>query len=82
MARLQQKKQAAVTTGPADIRHSLRDGLTVSFVLSSVHRAFWPPCRDNALARVALDTSVGVSGPHDFAVRHVTSRLALKRLMP
>jgi hypothetical protein len=27
MARLQQRKQAAVTTGPADIRHSLRDGL-------------------------------------------------------
>jgi hypothetical protein len=26
MARLQQKTQAAVTTGSADIRHSLRDG--------------------------------------------------------
>src|SRR4051794_10550080 len=39
------------------------------YALSSVHRACWPPCRDNALARIALDTSIGVSGPRDFAVR-------------
>jgi hypothetical protein len=28
MARLQHKKQAAVTTGQPNIRHSLRDGFT------------------------------------------------------
>src|SRR5438270_14069049 len=74
-----EKKQAAVTTGSAETsRHSPRDGATVSFVLSLVRRAFWPPypreaklrrVSDNALTRVALDTSVGVSGPHDFTVR-------------
>ena len=36
------------------------------YVISSVHRAFWPPCRDNALARDALGISVGMPGPHDF----------------
>jgi hypothetical protein len=39
------------------------------YVISLVRRACWPPCRDNALTRIALDTSVGVSGPHDFTVR-------------
>jgi len=48
------------------------------YVLSLVRRACWPPypreaklrrVSDTALARVALDTSVGVSGPHDFVVR-------------
>jgi hypothetical protein len=50
------------------VRHSLRDGATAYFVLSPVtglfcHRRF----ADNP---AKLDTSVGVSGPHDFAVRH------------
>jgi hypothetical protein len=50
------------------VRHSLRDGVTTYFVLSPVtglfcHRRF----ADNP---AKLDTSVGVSGPHDFAVRH------------
>ncbi len=40
------------------------------YVLSSVHRAFWPPYRDDALSRIARDTSFGVSGPHDFTVRN------------
>jgi hypothetical protein len=44
MARLQQKKQAAVTTGKAGAtRHSLRDGLTAYIALSLVSRAFLPP---------------------------------------
>jgi len=34
----------------------------------------------NALTRVMLDTSVGVSGPHDFTVRHRISHPAQKRL--
>ena len=67
MARLQQKMQAAGTTGSAEnTRHSPRDGFNAYIVLSSVHRAFWPPCRDSAPRHVARDTSVGVSGPHDF----------------
>jgi hypothetical protein len=41
MARLQQGKQAAVTTGtPKQPRHSLRDGFNRCFVISSVYRAF------------------------------------------
>src|ERR1700690_4106549 len=50
--------------------------LTVSFALSLVtglschHRSRW-----NFFLR-KLDTSVGVSGPHDFAVRHSAARLA------
>jgi len=53
-------------------------------VLSLVRRAFWPPYpREAELRHVCAwclrhqreDTSVGVSGPHDFAVRHITSRL-------
>jgi len=40
MARLQQKKQAAVTTGKAGaIRHSLRDGFNGCFALSLECRA-------------------------------------------
>jgi hypothetical protein len=42
--------------------------LTVSFVISSVNRAFLPPSPAGIACK--LDTSVGVSGPHDFAVRH------------
>jgi hypothetical protein len=50
-------------------RHSLRDGFTVSFVLSPAtgrfcHRHPW-----EALASQELDASNGASGPHDFAVR-------------
>jgi hypothetical protein len=51
-------------------RHSLRDGFTASFVISSVSRAFLPP--SPAMMRQhrgLLDISVGISGPHDFAVR-------------
>ena len=43
MARLQQKKQAAVTTGRARHRHSLRDGVTVYIALSPVTFAWLPP---------------------------------------
>jgi hypothetical protein len=44
MARLQQKTQAAVTTGSAEnTRHSPRDGFTAYFAFSPVRRAFWPP---------------------------------------
>ena len=38
MARLQRKKQAAVTTGSAELRHSPRDGFHAYGALSSVRR--------------------------------------------
>ncbi|MGY3454167.1 hypothetical protein ACVILH_006509 [Bradyrhizobium sp. USDA 4353] len=59
------KKQAAVTTGSAELRHSLRDGLHAYIVISSVY---------GSLATVAvgiiarqLGASVAAPGPHDFA---------------
>jgi hypothetical protein len=55
-------------------RHSLRDGVTVSFVVSSVSRALLPPSMPAVTGK--LDTSVGVSGRHDFAVRDSAARLA------
>jgi hypothetical protein len=39
MARLQQKKQAAVTTGTPQ-QHTLRNGLTAYLLLALVYRAF------------------------------------------
>ena len=74
MARLQKKKQAAVTTGSAG-----SSGIPCAMVLRLIRALLGdrldcprPPeaklrrVSDNALARVALDTSVGVSGPCDF----------------
>jgi hypothetical protein len=64
------KKCAHEHTGSAEsIRPSLRNGFTAYSVLSSVnglscHRR---PCE--AFASQELDTSIGVSEPHDFAVR-------------
>jgi hypothetical protein len=55
------------------------------YVFSLVHRAFWPPypreaklrrVSNNALMHVALDTSVGVSGPYDFTSASSAVRLA------
>ncbi|MGJ4891998.1 hypothetical protein [Bradyrhizobium sp. HKCCYLR20261] len=70
MARLQKRKQAAVTTGLAEhTRPSLRDGFT-TYTWSPWCAGLVGHHGDNALARLALDTSIGVSGPHDFAVRN------------
>jgi hypothetical protein len=56
MARLQQKKQAAVTTGSADnTRPSLRDGFNGLYVLSPVRRAFWPPSPARRVKRVVAN---------------------------
>ena len=44
--------------------------LTVSFVISSVSRALLPPSQAAMRKHCRpLDISVGISGPHDFAVR-------------
>ena len=51
--------------------------LTVSFVISSVSRALLPP---SPTENRKLDISVGMSGPHDFAVRVSTVRLAAPRV--
>jgi hypothetical protein len=56
-------------TGAAEsIRHSPRNGFTAYFVLSPVI-GFLVTVAPEKLASQELDTSVGVSGPHDFAVR-------------
>jgi hypothetical protein len=60
-------------------RHSLRDGFTVSFVLSPAtglccHRRPW-----EVLASQKLDASNGASGPHDFAVRFNAVRPRAKK---
>jgi len=55
------------------IRHSLRDGFTVCFVLSPVTGLFCH--RRLADSSAKLDASVGAPGPHDFAVRFGIIRL-------
>src|SRR6516164_5436314 len=57
------------------IRHSLRDGFTVSFALSPETWLFCLRHRRDAKHRRQLDTCLGVSGPHDFAVRADVVRL-------
>jgi len=74
MARLQTKKQAAVTTGSA-----ASTGIPCAMVLTLL-RAL--PGVPGFLATVALriiarlDPSVGGTGPHGFAVRLIVARLA------
>jgi hypothetical protein len=48
-------------------RHSLRNGFNGCFVLSPVTGLVCHRHQRNGFRQ--LDTSVGVSGPHDFAVR-------------
>jgi hypothetical protein len=72
-----EKKHASVVTtvtpeSPGIPRATV---LTVSFELSPVSRAFLPPSfAQDALRK--LDISVGISGPHDFAVRETRARQA------
>jgi hypothetical protein len=54
---------------------------TAYFVLSPVNRAFLPPSSAELLP-ADLDTSVGVSGPHDFAVRDPSTPKASQGRMP
>jgi len=55
-------------------RHSPRNGFTVSFVLSPAIGLFCHRHLRNCFHR--LDTSVEMSGPHDFTVRISIARLA------
>jgi hypothetical protein len=71
MARLQNKKQAAVTTKVQPlIRHSLPNGFTAYSALS-LETGHSCSHREQIYS---LDTSLGVSGPHAFAVRLSTVR--------
>jgi hypothetical protein len=68
MARLQPKTQAAVTTGLAKTRPSLRDGFNGLYVISPGTGSLAPvPARCEASSQVGIST--GMPGPHDFAVR-------------
>jgi hypothetical protein len=69
------KSWRRVTTGTAgSSRHSLRDGFNGVLRALPGDRAFLPPSPcETCFAR--LDTSVGVSGPHDFSVRAGLVRL-------
>ena len=63
------EKDAHEHTGSAEaVRPSLRNGFTAYIVLSPVN-GFLATVAPKKLASQELDTSVEVSGPHDFAVR-------------
>src|SRR4051794_19017878 len=64
------KQNAHEHTGSAEtLRPSPRNGFTAYSALSSVTGLSCHRRSREALASQELDTSVGVSGPHDFAVR-------------
>ena len=70
LVRKMHKENAHEHTGSAEaFRPSLRDGFTAYNVLSPVTGLSCHRHSREALASWKLDTSVGVSGPHDFAVR-------------
>jgi hypothetical protein len=70
MARLQQRKQAAVTTGSAGSTGiPCAMVLTASFVLSPGTGLSCPRRKRDAKHHRQLDLSVGRPGPYDFAVR-------------
>src|SRR5579859_96585 len=63
-------------------RHSLRNGFTASFVLSLVTGFLATIPGHDAEHRHQVNTSIGVPGPHDFAVRLSRARLAHNRRPP
>ncbi|WP_315789786.1 hypothetical protein, partial [Bradyrhizobium sp. SZCCHNR3027] len=80
MARLQKKKQAAVTTGSAGtsgIPCAMAYGL---YALSSGTGLIAPVSRRRAM-RVALGASTGAPGPRDFAVHESIARPRKMRAM-
>ena len=67
------KKNAHEHTGSAEtLRPSLRNGFTAYIVLSPVTGFFVTVAYGIVFRK--LDTSIGVSGPHDFAVRFSFAR--------
>jgi hypothetical protein len=73
MARLQQKTQAAVTTGLAGSTGGL-NGVTA--YTCSLRCAGLDSHRHSQIIIRELDPSIGGPGPHDFAVRISRARLA------
>ena len=63
-----QKAHALVTVTPENTQHSPRNGLRLTSC-SPRRPGFFATVAREKLASRELDTSVGVSGPHDFAVR-------------
>jgi hypothetical protein len=59
------KKQAAVTTGSAETRHSPRNGFNGCFAFSPVRRAFWPP--SSAQCASIVTDLIPASGYRDHA---------------
>ena len=69
VSRAKCRRNAHEHTGSAEaVRPSLRNGVTVSFVLSSVN-GLLATVIPKKLASQGLDASIAASGPHDFAVR-------------
>jgi hypothetical protein len=72
------KQNAHEHTGSAEaVRPSPRNGFTAYNVLSPVTGLSCHRRSREAVASRKLDTSVGVPGPHDFAVRVCTVRLSV-----
>src|SRR5882757_3040584 len=64
------QRNAHEHTGSAEtLRPSLRNGFTAYIALSPVNGLSCHRRPQEALASHELDTSVAMSGPHDFAVR-------------
>jgi hypothetical protein len=76
MARLQKKSRRQSPQDQPIIRHSLRDGFN-AYTWSPWCAGLFGHHGDNAQKRVALDTSVGVSGLHDFTSASGASSRAL-----
>jgi hypothetical protein len=75
MARQQQEKLAAVTTGAADHPAFPARWLT-AYTRSPRGPAFLPPSARDAKASSRIGISTGMPGPHDFAVRLRRDRLS------
>jgi len=69
-----EKKQAAATTGLAETPGLPRATVGTAYTWSPWCTGLVGHHARNVLAHVTRDTSVGVSGPHDFAVRNEKKR--------
>src|SRR3954469_9889280 len=75
------KQNAHEHTGSAEtLRPSPRNGFTAYNVISPATGSLATVIPEKPLASHELDTSVGVSGPHDFAVRNSRTRLVRCRV--
>jgi hypothetical protein len=75
VVRMQQKERGRTTGSAEQTRPSLRDGLRAYTAFPGATACRPPSPARSQQRRSKLDTSVGVSGPHGLAVRHILSRL-------